>query len=96
MDVLAVEGGDEGLVELGDDSVGHLVAAVLDVLQLLHQGRDVLEIVHYLHRRTRAQDEVADIPRTCRRTWFLGGQDGAFGSLNLVAKNPPISRPAGK
>jgi hypothetical protein len=36
MDILAIEGSDEALVEFGDDGVGGLVAFVFDGLHLIH------------------------------------------------------------
>ena len=38
MDVLAVEGRNKGLVQLGDDGVSDVIGAMLDFLELLDAG----------------------------------------------------------
>ena len=45
VNVFAVEGRDEGLVQLDQDAVRHVVAAVLDLLDLLHGSGHLLIVV---------------------------------------------------
>ena len=53
VDVLAVERGDEGLVQLLDRGVGELVPGVLDVLDPLHLLGDVPEVLEQVDERQR-------------------------------------------
>src|SRR5450432_1057041 len=59
VDVFAIERRDEGLIELGENIVGHVVATVLDVLELLHAGFNVLEVLQQLLEQAGAVAKVA-------------------------------------
>jgi len=58
VDVLAVEGRDEGLVELGDDFVGELVAAMLDFFDAPGLRVNVLVVVEEVGQCPRALLDV--------------------------------------
>ena len=60
MNVFAVEGRDKGLVELDQDAVRHLVAAMLDLLDLLHGSGHplVVVVVQQVGQHLRALDHV--------------------------------------
>ena len=60
IDVLTVERRNEGLIELGKHVVGHLVATVLDVFELLDAAVNVLKIIEDFLEQTRAFGEIAD------------------------------------
>src|SRR5579859_4429725 len=59
VNVFAIERGNEGLVELGEDVMGHVVTAVLNVLELADAVVDVVEVLEGLLEQAGAVAEVA-------------------------------------
>ena len=58
VDVLAVKGGDEGAVQLGQGLVGDAVALVFHLLQLLDLGLKVRQVVEDLAEERNPPDDV--------------------------------------
>ena len=59
MDILAIEGSDEALVEFSDDGVGRLVTFVLDGLHLIDPHGKVAGIGEYAAEQFGSIGEIA-------------------------------------
>src|SRR5579864_1207598 len=59
VDVFAIERSDEGLVKLGENIVRHVVAAMLNVLELLDARINVLKVFQHLFEQTGAITQIA-------------------------------------
>ena len=53
VNVFAIERSDKGLIEFGQDIVGHLVAEMLNVFEFLDAGLYVFEIIQSLLKEAR-------------------------------------------
>ena len=56
---MTVKGSNKGLIQLGQDVVGQIVAAMLNVLQLLYPGVDVLKVIQNLLKQPGAVPKIA-------------------------------------
>src|SRR5215208_47420 len=78
VDVLAVEGGDEGRVEPGVDGVGEPVALVLGVDQALGLHLRVDEVLHHVQQLPRGVDQVGCDLVEQVEVGLLAGKDAQF------------------
>src|SRR5580765_6470906 len=70
MNVLAIKRGDEGLVELAHDRVGHFVAQMLDAADFFDLGIDVAVVGEQVDKRAGGVDQIVrhrgeHVEKTC-------------------------------
>jgi hypothetical protein len=70
MNVLTVEGCDEGRIQLDEDSVSNVVALVLDALDLLNPSRDIRVILEKIAQLAGSTGEV--VRHICKEVEELG------------------------
>src|SRR5829696_3665078 len=91
VDVLAVEGGDEGRVEPGVDGVGQPVALVLGLDQALGLHLGVDEVLHHVQQLPGAVDEVGrDLIEQVEIGLFAGKDPQLHASSHPLGSTPRL------